>query len=53
MNNQVIIFVGKSKKWINNFVKEMKKLKVNSGIEPDTDIGPFCTSYVSFIYEFN
>jgi malonate-semialdehyde dehydrogenase (acetylating)/methylmalonate-semialdehyde dehydrogenase len=34
------VFVGDSKDWIPDLVEKVKKLKVNAGHEPGTDIGP-------------
>ena len=34
------VFVGKSKDWIPDLIEKAKKLKVNAGHEPGTDIGP-------------
>ena len=34
------VFVGESKNWIPELVEKVKKLKVNAGHEPGTDIGP-------------
>lgn len=34
------IFVGDAKKWIPDLVKRARKLKVNAGHVPGTDIGP-------------
>ena len=34
------VFVGDSKNWIPDLVEKAKKLKVNAGHEPGTDIGP-------------
>jgi len=34
------VFVGDSKDWIPDLVSRVKKLKVNAGHEPGTDIGP-------------
>lgn len=34
------VFVGDSKNWIPDLVEKTKKLKVNAGHEPGTDIGP-------------
>lgn len=36
----VAIFVGKSKDWLPELVDAAKKLKVNAGHVPDTDLGP-------------
>lgn len=36
----VAIFVGKSKEWIGDLVVAAKKLKVNAGHVPGTDVGP-------------
>lgn len=36
----VAIFVGKSKEWIPELVRASKKLKVNAGHIPGTDLGP-------------
>lgn len=35
-----VVFVGESKNWIPEVVDKAKKLKVNAGHEPGTDIGP-------------
>ncbi|XP_054153717.1 probable methylmalonate-semialdehyde dehydrogenase [acylating], mitochondrial [Oppia nitens] len=34
------IFVGESKEWVNDLVERAKKLKVNAGHVPNTDLGP-------------
>jgi len=34
------VFVGETKNWIPDLVQKVKKLKVNAGHEPGTDIGP-------------
>lgn len=34
------VFVGQTKEWIPDLVEKVKKLKVNAGHEPGTDIGP-------------
>ena len=34
------VFVGESKEWINDLVEKAKKLKVNAGHVPNTDLGP-------------
>lgn len=34
------VFVGESKDWIPDLVERVKRLKVNAGHEPGTDIGP-------------
>lgn len=34
------VFVGDAKNWIPDLVEKAKKLKVNAGHEPGTDIGP-------------
>jgi len=34
------VFVGESKNWIPQIVEKAKKLKVNEGTQPGTDIGP-------------
>lgn len=36
----VAIFVGKSKEWIPELVEAAKRLKVNAGHVPGTDLGP-------------
>lgn len=36
----VAIFVGESQKWIPDLVERAKKLQVNAGHEPGTDVGP-------------
>jgi malonate-semialdehyde dehydrogenase (acetylating)/methylmalonate-semialdehyde dehydrogenase len=35
-----VIFVGESKEWIHEIVEKGKKLKVGSGMDPTTDVGP-------------
>ncbi|CAN1181133.1 Methylmalonate-semialdehyde dehydrogenase [acylating], mitochondrial, partial [Linum perenne] len=35
-----IVFVGDSKSWLKKLVQSAKALKVNSGTEPDADLGP-------------
>ncbi|CAL1370396.1 unnamed protein product [Linum trigynum] len=35
-----VVFVGDSKPWLNRLVQSAKALKVNSGTEPDADLGP-------------
>ncbi|KAK9729081.1 hypothetical protein K7432_000524 [Basidiobolus ranarum] len=37
------IFVGKSKEWLPELIERAKNLKVSSGFEPDTDLGPLIT----------
>jgi malonate-semialdehyde dehydrogenase (acetylating)/methylmalonate-semialdehyde dehydrogenase len=34
------IFVGEAKEWIHEIVEKAKKLKVGSGLDPSTDVGP-------------
>ncbi len=34
------IFVGESKEWVHEIVEKARKLKVGSGLEPSTDVGP-------------
>jgi malonate-semialdehyde dehydrogenase (acetylating)/methylmalonate-semialdehyde dehydrogenase len=34
------VFVGETKNWIPELIEKAKKLKVNAGHEPGTDIGP-------------
>jgi malonate-semialdehyde dehydrogenase (acetylating)/methylmalonate-semialdehyde dehydrogenase len=34
------VFVGDAKNWIPDLIEKAKKLKVNAGHEPGTDIGP-------------
>lgn len=34
------VFVGESKQWINDLAERAKKLKVNAGNVPNTDLGP-------------
>ena len=34
-----VIFVGASKDWLPDIVEKARKLKVGSGLDPDTDIG--------------
>lgn len=34
------IFVGESKEWVHEIVEKAKKLKVGSGLDPSTDVGP-------------
>ena len=34
------VFVGETKEWIPDLIEKAKKLKVNAGHEPGTDIGP-------------
>lgn len=34
------VFVGEAKNWIPDLVEKARKLKVNAGHEPGTDIGP-------------
>lgn len=34
------IFVGEAKNWIPDLVEKARKLKVNAGHEPGTDVGP-------------
>jgi malonate-semialdehyde dehydrogenase (acetylating) / methylmalonate-semialdehyde dehydrogenase len=40
MATSVAVFVGASKDWIPELVERAKTLKVNAGIEPNTDVGP-------------
>ncbi|KAF6160655.1 hypothetical protein GIB67_019595 [Kingdonia uniflora] len=35
-----VVFVGDSKRWEEGLMERAKALKVNSGLEPDTDLGP-------------
>ncbi|CAL0313990.1 unnamed protein product [Lupinus luteus] len=35
-----VVFVGGSQSWENKLIERAKALKVNAGIEPDTDLGP-------------
>ncbi|CAN1332619.1 Methylmalonate-semialdehyde dehydrogenase [acylating], mitochondrial [Linum perenne] len=35
-----VVFVGDSKPWLKKLVQSAKALKVNSGTEPDADLGP-------------
>ncbi|CAI5711815.1 unnamed protein product [Peronospora effusa] len=39
----VVVFVGKSKEWVHDIVEKAKEMKVNGGLEPDTDVGPLIT----------
>lgn len=39
----VVIFVGKTKEWIQDMVESARSLNVNGGVEPDTDVGPLIT----------
>ncbi len=34
------VFVGSSKEWIPEIVERARKLKVNEGMQPGTDLGP-------------
>lgn len=36
----VAVMVGESQSWVNDLVEKAKKLNVNAGHEPNTDIGP-------------
>ncbi len=36
----VAVMVGESQNWVNDLVEKAKKLNVNAGHEPNTDIGP-------------
>lgn len=36
----VAILVGEAKNWIPDIVARAKKLRVNAGVEPGTDVGP-------------
>lgn len=45
------VFVGESKHWIPDLIEKVKKLKVNAGHEPGTDIGP--GNLFSLIFNFN
>lgn len=36
----VCILVGEAQKWLPEIVEKAKKLKVNAGHEPGTDVGP-------------
>lgn len=38
-----VIFVGESKNWLKDLVDKAKLLKVGSGLESSTDIGPLIT----------
>lgn len=40
------VFVGESKNWIPQIVEKAKKLKVNEGTQPGTDIGPLISPQV-------
>jgi len=35
-----VVWVGKAKEWIPELMERAKKLKVNAGHEPDSDVGP-------------
>lgn len=39
----VAILVGEAQNWIQDLVQRAKKLKVNAGHEPGTDVGPVIT----------
>ncbi|KAI9905328.1 hypothetical protein PsorP6_013547 [Peronosclerospora sorghi] len=39
----VVVFVGKSKDWVHDIVQKAKEMKVNGGMELDTDVGPLIT----------
>ncbi|BBU29457.1 methylmalonate-semialdehyde dehydrogenase (acylating) [Burkholderia sp. THE68] len=40
MATSVAVFVGASKDWVPELVERAKTLKVNAGVEPNTDVGP-------------
>ncbi|SAK51520.1 methylmalonate-semialdehyde dehydrogenase [Caballeronia catudaia] len=40
MATSVAVFVGASKDWVPELVERAKALKVNAGMEPNTDVGP-------------
>ena len=40
MATSVVVLVGDARKWIPEFVEKAKKLSVNAGHEPNTDVGP-------------
>ncbi|WP_019939947.1 CoA-acylating methylmalonate-semialdehyde dehydrogenase [Bordetella sp. FB-8] len=40
MATSVVVMVGSSKDWLPELVEKAKKLKVNAGHEPNTDVGP-------------
>ena len=40
MATSVAVFVGASKEWVPELVERARTLKVNAGIEPNTDVGP-------------
>jgi malonate-semialdehyde dehydrogenase (acetylating)/methylmalonate-semialdehyde dehydrogenase len=40
MATSVVVMVGSSKDWLPELVEKAKKLKVNAGHEPHTDVGP-------------
>lgn len=39
----VVVFVGKTKEWVHDIVEKAKKMTVNGGLEPGTDVGPLIT----------
>lgn len=39
-----LIFVGRTKEWIEDIAAEAKKLKVGSGFDPSVDLGPLITA---------
>jgi len=39
----VAVFVGETKKWIPELVEKAKSLKVGSGMDAKTDVGPLIT----------
>ncbi len=40
MATSVAVFVGASREWVPELVERAKTLKVNAGVEPNTDVGP-------------
>ncbi len=40
MATSVVVLVGESNQWIPDLVAKAKTLKVNGGVEPNTDVGP-------------
>ncbi|CAN1159504.1 Methylmalonate-semialdehyde dehydrogenase [acylating], mitochondrial, partial [Linum perenne] len=47
------VFVGDSKPWLKKLVQSAKALKVNSGIEPDADLGPVISKQLLVTSLFN
>jgi malonate-semialdehyde dehydrogenase (acetylating)/methylmalonate-semialdehyde dehydrogenase len=40
MATSVVVLVGAAQQWVPDLIAKAKTLKVNAGVEPDTDVGP-------------